>query len=465
MSVPAWIQDAVFYQIFPDRFANGDPSNDPENTLPWESPPTTWGFHGGDLRGIIQKFDYLLDLGVNAIYLNPIFLSNSNHRYHTVDYFVIDPRLGDLHDFRELLKIAHGHSVRIILDGVFNHCGRGFFPFVDLLENLERSPYREWFHVKRFPLDAYSPGKAETYQAWWGMKGLPKLNTDHLPVREYLMRVAKYWLDEGIDGWRLDVPNEIDDDTFWAQFREVVRSANQDAYILGEIWTADRRWVGDHHFDGLMNYPVREVLIDLLNGSQEKVSAFADRVENLLHYYPKENVAAMYGLLGSHDTERIYTKLERNINKVKMAYAFLFAYPGAPAVYYGDEIGFEGGKDPECRAAMIWDPVEWNQELYGWIKELIKMRKQLNSLRRGSYHRILVDDRQHIYAFARAVEGEIVTVVMNASPVQRTCRINGAILGWKEGQAVKNLLGIEEYGVADGSLLINLPAWSTIWIK
>jgi glycosidase len=188
-------------------------------------------------------------------------------------------------------------------------------------------------------------------------------------------------------------------------------------------------------------------------------------MESLLQYYPWNHAVAMYNLLGSHDTERIFTKLERNLNKVKMAFAFLFAYPGAPAVYYGDEVGFEGGKDPECRAAMVWDPFEWNQELHGWIKELIKMRKQLNSLRRGSYHRILVDDHQHIYAFARAVEGEIVTVVMNASPVQRACRINGAALGWKDGQAVKNILGIENYGVADGHLLINLPAWSTIWLQ
>jgi glycosidase len=466
MTVPDWIQDAVFYQIFPDRFANGDEQNDPEGVLPWNSLPTTWGFHGGDFRGIIQKFGYLLDLGINAVYLNPIFLSNSNHRYHTVDYFAIDPRLGTLQDFNELIKVAHEHGVRIILDGVFNHCGRGFFPFVDLLENQENSSYRHWFHVRRFPVDAYSPGKAETYLAWWGMKGLPKLNTDHPPVRKYLLKVARYWIEQGIDGWRLDVPNEIDDDAFWAEFREQVKSANPEAYLLGEIWMADRRWVGDHHFDGLMNYPLREALLDLLNGSQQKVSGFVARVESIIQTYPWENACAMYGLLGSHDTERIYSKLDRNLNKVKMAFAFLFAFPGAPAVYYGDEIGFEGGKDPECRAPMIWDPYDWNYELLGWVKQLVRTRKQELSLRRGGYHRLLVDDQHGLYAFARVLGEQAIMVVMNASPVSRSYRINVAGLGWQEGRLAKNLLGIEEFLVLpDQHLLLNLPAWSTIWIK
>jgi glycosidase len=158
MTVPYWVQDAVFYQIFPDRFANGDPSNDPPNVKAWGSPPTIWDFQGGDLRGVIQRLDYLLDLGVNAIYLNPIFQATSTHRYNTSDYFQIDPKLGTLADFRALLDAAHRNGMRVIIDGVFNHCGRGFFAFADLLENGEHSPYKDWFHVKKFPLDAYGHG-------------------------------------------------------------------------------------------------------------------------------------------------------------------------------------------------------------------------------------------------------------------------------------------------------------------
>jgi len=465
MSVPYWVQDAVFYQIFPDRFANGDQRNDPENVQNWESPPTLHGYQGGDLRGILNKLDYLLDLGINAIYLNPIFLSNANHRYHTVDYFKIDPRLGDHSDFQVLLKVAHANGVRIVIDGAFNHCGRGFFPFVDLLENLDSSGYKDWFHVKNFPLDAYSPGKSETYLGWWGLKGLPKFNTDHPPVRRYLLDVARYWIEQGVDGWRLDVPNEIDDDAFWDEFRQVVKSVNKDAYIVGEIWTADPRWVGQSHFDGLMNYPVRDALIEFLNGEMLPPTAFADKVENLLKLYPRENAYAMYVTLGTHDTERILTVLGGELNKVKLAFAFLFAYPGAPGVYYGDEIGMKGGKDPECRAAFPWtQPAEWKEELQGWVKTLISLRKRNPTLRHGDYQRLLTDDRRHCYAFSRTLADEVVVVVINASAAHRHFDLSIDSLGWKENQKLHNLLGWEEYSVSNNSLLVSLPPWSAIWL-
>ena len=163
MSTPYWLQDAIFYQIFPDRFSNSDSSNDPANIEKWGAAPTIWNFQGGDLRGIIQRFDYLLDLGINAIYLNPIFHSPSNHRYNTIDYYKIDPRVGTMLDFHSLIDLAHRNSVRIVLDGVFNHCSRGFFAFNDLLENGEFSAYKDWFHIHRFQLDAYSPGDAINY--------------------------------------------------------------------------------------------------------------------------------------------------------------------------------------------------------------------------------------------------------------------------------------------------------------
>ncbi len=464
MSVPYWVQDAVFYQIFPDRFANGDPSNDPLNVQPWGSPPTPWGFQGGDLRGIIEKMDYLLDLGVNALYLNPIFLANSTHRYDTVDYLQIDPRLGDLEDLKILLKVAHEHGVRVILDGVFNHCGRGFFAFVDIQENQLHSPYYDWFHIKRFPLDAYSPGNAENYLGWWSLKSLPKFNTDHKPVREYLLKVARYWIEQGIDGWRLDVPNEIDDDDFWGEFRNVVKSYNRDAFILGEIWTADPRWVGPRHFDGLMNYPVKEAILGLMNGGDLTITAFADRVEGLLQLYPRENAYAMYVPLGSHDTERILSALGGNLDKTKSAFAFLFAYPGAPAIYYGDEIGLKGGKDPECRGAFPWDPEGWVEELRAWVKSLISWRKRLAVLRRGEYQRLAADDHRHVYVFRRTLADDQVVVVLNASSSHRTYHLDHHKTGWKAGDVVRNLLGVEEFAVTSEGVLLSLSPWSTMWI-
>jgi cyclomaltodextrinase len=464
MTVPYWVEDTIFYQIFPDRFANGDTHNDPPNVQPWGSPPTSWGFQGGDLRGVIDKFDYILDLGINAIYLNPIFLSTSNHRYNTVDYFKIDPRVGTLEDFHALLATAHSNNVRVILDGVFNHCGRGFFGFNDVLENQDHSPYRDWFHVNKFPLDAYSPGKAEDYKAWWGFKSLPKFNTNNQAVRRYLLNVARYWIEQGSDGWRLDVPNEIDDDSFWLEFRESVKSINRDAYLVGEIWTIEPRWVGPDHFDGLINYPLRDAVLDFLNGGFISAAGFADQVEGILKRYLHENAYAMYVTLGSHDTERIYTRLNGDLNKLKLAYSFIFAYPGAPAIYYGDEIGMTGGKDPECRGAFNWNQETWLEELRGWLRTLISLRKRYVDLRRGAYQRVLADDRRNVYGFARTLGDEAVLVVMNASAAQRHLRLPVKELGWKDGLILHNLLGFEEYIVSGDNLVVSVPPWGSVWI-
>jgi cyclomaltodextrinase / maltogenic alpha-amylase / neopullulanase len=464
MTVPYWVEDAIFYQIFPDRFSNGDLHNDPPNVQPWGSPPNSWGFQGGDLRGIIDKFDYILDLGVNAIYLNPIFLSTSNHRYNTVDYFKVDPRVGTLDDFHALLETAHSNNVRVILDGVFNHCGRGFFAFNDLLENQDHSPYRDWFLVDKFPLDAYSPGKAEDYKAWWGFKSLPKFNTNNQAVRRYLLNVARYWIEQGADGWRLDVPNEIDDDSFWLEFRDTVKSINRDAYLVGEIWTVEPRWVGPDHFDGLMDYPVRDAVLDFLNGGFITATGFADQVEGILKRYPRENSYAMYVTLGSHDTERIYTRFNGDLNKIKLAFLFIFAYPGAPAIYYGDEIGMAGGKDPECRGAFNWNSDTWLEELRGWIRTLISLRKRYVALRRGSFQRVLVDDRRNIFAFSRTLGDEALLVVLNASAAQRHVRLPVKQLGWKDGLILHNLLGFEVYIVSGDNLVVSVPPWGGIWV-
>ncbi len=463
MTVPYWVQDAIFYQIFPDRFANGDVRNDPPNVDAWGSKPTIWNFMGGDLRGVIQKFDYLLDLGITAVYFNPIFQATSNHRYNISDYYRIDPKLGDIKDFRALLEVAHRNDVRVILDGVFNHCGRGFFAFNDVLENREHSPYRDWFHIKGFPLYAYNPEKGPNYKTWWDFRSLPKFNTDHPAVRNFIFGVARYWIEQGADGWRLDVPNEIDDDTFWAEFRHVVKSVNREAYILGEIWERDPRWVGEHHFDGLMNYPVRDALLRFLQG-EDSASDFAEQVEGLLDAYPREHVHAMFVPLGSHDTERLITLLDGELAKVKMAFAFQFAYPGAPAVYYGDEIGICGGKDPGCRRAFPWNRDEQDEALRAWVKRLISLRKRLVSLRRGDYHPVFLDRKGQAYAFGRTLGDEAVLIVLNAGGSRRFLRLPVKALGWRDGRIVRDLLGVEEYIVSGDEVVVTLDPWSSAWI-
>ncbi|HLC04005.1 MAG TPA: glycoside hydrolase family 13 protein [Anaerolineales bacterium] len=462
MGVPGWVQDAVFYQIFPDRFANGDPSNDPPNVQSWGSAPTTWGFQGGDIQGIIQRLDYLQDLGITALYLNPIFQATSNHRYNTTDYFQIDPKLGRMSDFQQLLERAHSRGMRIVLDGVFNHCGRGFFAFSDLMENGQHSPYLDWFHVRRFPLEAYGSGAAENYLGWWNLKSLPKFNTNNPEVREYLLRVARYWIAQGIDGWRLDVPNEIDDDSFWAEFGSAVKSANPEAYLVGEIWDVNPRWVSPGHFDGLMNYPFRAALLDLMNGGPQAATGFGERDEGIMRAYPWENTLAHLVPIGTHDTERIRTVLGRSKAKVRLAMLLQFAHPGAPCVYYGDEIGLEGGKDPASRAAFPLDEAGWDQTTHRLVQKLAGLRRRLPQLRRGEYRRLVEDDQAGTCAFARVIDARPVMVAANTTRSTKNFRLRPSDYGLEVGSILVEAVEGREVGLRDGELELKLPPYGGV---
>jgi glycosidase len=458
MTVPQWVQDSIFYQIFPDRFNNGNKGNDPVNMLPWEANPTNEGFHGGDLRGIIDRMYYLIDLGINAVYLNPIFLSPSNHRYNTVDYYRVDPKLGTQGELLTLLDVAHRNNVRVILDGVFNHCGRGFFAFSDILENQRASPYINWFHIHKFPVDAYSPGDASTYTGWWKYKSLPKFNTNEPAVRKYILDVARYWIEQGFDGWRLDVPNEIDDDSFWYDFRQVVKNTNSEAYLLGEIWDGNPRWVGPHHFDGLMNYPVRTLIIDLL---MQKIlpQAFMNGSLSWLEKYPRENVFALFNLVGSHDTERILTTLKGEIAKVKLAMLLLLTYPGAPSIYYGDEIGISGGSDPDCRRTFSWDESHWNNILRQWVRKLIWIRRERFALRHGEM-RFIECGNHHGLAFIRRDHNDTLLVVINPSDTTMRLEIDLEGSGMQQYDSIKSMLFTEKVNTLDGKIAIPLEPWS-----
>lgn len=459
MSVPSWVQDAIFYQIFPDRFANGDRSNDPVNVQPWGSTPTQRGFQGGDLPGIIQRFEYLLELGVNALYLNPIFAAASNHRYNTMDYYRIDPRLGTREHFQELLALAHKHELRVVLDGVFNHCGRGFFAFQDVLENEAQSAYKEWFHIRRFPLDAYGEGEAMNYEAWWRMRSLPKFNVDNPQVRQYLLDVARHWIHQGVDGWRLDVPNEIEEDSFWVEFRDTVKQADPQAYLVGEIWEVDPSWVGDRRFDGLMNYPVRQSLLDFFQDEGISAGEFTSEIESIYRAYDRKNTFSHYLPLGSHDTERIRTALGGDLGRVKLAFQFIFTYPGAPSIFYGDEVGLQGGKDPDCRQAFPWEPSKWEHGLRDHIRKLISLRKRSRALRRGELRFLSLVGSPRACAFSRTTERDAAVAVFNASAVPASLAVGVSELGWTEGGKLRGLLYGGEFEVQDGCIPLTLTPW------
>ncbi|MEO8571525.1 MAG: glycoside hydrolase family 13 protein [Chloroflexota bacterium] len=409
VDTPAWARDAMFYQIFPDRFAASDRVQKPGILEPWDAPPTVNGFKGGDLRGVAERLDYLADLGVNAIYLTPIFSSASNHRYHTYDYFEVDPLLGGNDALRELLDAAHGRGMRVVLDGVFNHTGRGFWPFHHVLETGAESPYRGWFHLDQERLDAGrplwpyppegTPPSELGYEAWWGLPALPKLNTDHPDVREYLFTVAEYWLRFGIDGWRLDVPEEIKNEAFWQEFRGRCRAIRPDAYLVGEIWRIAPEWLRGDRFDALMNYPLGEAILGYAGGAHLNLDAvdsipqyrdwlrpldgpgFAARLTELSTVYDPGVVAVQLNLLGSHDTPRMRTVLGDDLAGVRLATLIQTTLPGAPCIYYGDEIGLAGWTDPDCRRAFPWDEGGWDHALRDAVRGLLRLRAGEPALR------------------------------------------------------------------------------------
>jgi len=434
---PDWVQDAIFYQIFPDRFAKSPRIEKPHNLEAWDTPPTTFGFKGGDLLGIVEHLDYLTDLGITALYLNPIFQSTANHRYHTHDYFQVDPILGGNAAFKTLLEAAHARGIRIILDGVFNHASRGFYQFNHTLENGQASPYLDWFHFHRFPVRAYDAHP--DYDAWWNIAALPKFNHQNPQVREFLLRVAEHWIQQGIDGWRLDVPGEIDDDEFWRTFRQRVKNANPDAYIVGEVWQRADRWLRGDQFDAVMNYqftraclaflvedPQRDLLHEHSYGSVQPINAeeFARRLTDMLTWYPRAITYAQLNLLNSHDTARLITIARGDPTALQLALLVMFTYVGAPMLYYGDEIALEGRTDPDCRRAMIWEPSTRGRQMLAFVKRLTALRHKYVALRRGALTTLLANGKT--YAFARhCPDAPTLIIALNAErqPVTLDLRV------------------------------------------
>lgn len=464
---PSWVKDAIFYQIFPDRFARSEQLPKPTNLEAWETPPSVLGFKGGDLVGVMEQLDYLSDLGVNALYLNPIFQSAANHRYHTHDYYQVDPLLGGNAAFRHLIERAHTRGIRIMVDGVFNHSSRGFFQFNHILENGTHSPYADWFHVFEYPLNPYDHSRAPQYAAWWGLHALPKFNTDLPAVRAFLWDVAAYWADFGIDGWRLDVPNEIDDDEFWREFRRRVKTLNPDAYICGEIWGDARRWLQGDQFDSVMNYLFTKGAIGFFIGKEmdeallEGVGYYpippldapkmAAQVERLLSLYPSDVTQVQLNLLGSHDTARFLSIARGDVRALQLATLFQMVYPGAPCIYYGDEIGMMGGKDPECRAAFPWQAREaWNEELLTFTRRATALRHNHPSLRRGSYRTLHA--KGSVYCFERALEDVRLIVAFNVG--RRTAPVTLPLSGTR----LAPLFGtLPEIPITEGHAELKLP--------
>jgi glycosidase len=487
-TVPAWTKSAVVYQIFPDRFRNGNSANDPRTgepryddpvlALPWNTLPegycrsySTGGcstqprgrdYMGGDLEGVTQKLDYLRGIGVNTIYLNPIFTAKSNHRYDTASYDEVDPHLGGGAAFDALVAAARARGMRVILDGVFNHMSSDSplfdryhrYPHTGACEATD-SGFRPWFIFSGTGPCAGNTG----YASWANFDSLPVLAKGSDLVRDYFIgapdSVARVWIKRGAAGWRLDVMGDPSfPASWWPSFRQVVKGADRDAVIVGELWQKDTNLVrqlrGDRA-DSTMNYRLRDAVLGLLapgdfdakgfkgSGSPIRPSEFASRVSSIYEDYPRPAWAALMNLIDSHDTERALWTLTPGApspaakaanaaaGKARLRVASLLQYtlPGMPTVYYGDEAAVTGADDPDDRRTFPWPDTGGapDEELTAWYRTLASMRAAAPALRDGDLRFLLAHDRAGTVAFVRATNDPFAFVVVNRSTAERTIAV------------------------------------------
>jgi glycosidase len=448
--VPDWMRGAVMYQIFPERFANGDPSLDPHGVDPWGAPPHWLSHQGGDLIGIANKADYLADLGVDVVYLNPIFSSPSTHKYDAVDFYQVDEHFGGNEALRRLVDRLHNRAIRLIIDASFNHCHPTFFAFADLIANGAASPYRDWFVVREFPVavtvrpqrmalsgwsnpDAYlehlhrlseqaslpvhamdddGPPVETNYECWYGVPSMPRLNLANPETRQYFLDVAAHWVTEySIDGYRMDVARYVDDD-FWLDFRAVVKKANPDAYLLAEIMGDASPWLQGDRFDATMNYTFRDLCVDYFATGKSTTEEFVDGYSRMQAMYPPQVIDVNQNLLSSHDTERFLHLAGEDPIRVRLAMAFQLLAQGAPGLYYGDEVGMTGGEEPASRGAFPWhDEDLWNRNLLDTVMALTWMRRRHPALRYGEMK--IVWHSGETFAFTRTYQDERLLVIIN----------------------------------------------------
>ena len=474
IQTPNWVKNAVFYEIFPDRFAKAKPPQNASQNFqqvefePWREPPTLQGYKGGNLWGVMEKLDYLQDLGITALYLTPIFQSACNHRYHTHDYYRVDPILGGNEALQELLKQAHQRNMKVVLDGVFNHASRGFFYFNDILENGPYSPWVNWFHIQDWPVSAYNGDLPANYAGWVGNRALPEFNHENPDVREYIMQVGEYWIQQGIDGWRLDVPYQIEIPGFWEEFRERVKKINSEAYIVGEVWSDARYWLDGNQFDGVMNYVFTGPTIAFTAGDRvdralveqpdytpypaQNASEYAQHIETLLGMYDWEIQLTQLNLLASHDTARLFSIAQGDRASVKLATMLLLTFPGAPCIYYGDEVGLPGALDPDSRRCFPSEEA-WDQDLLQWHKTLIQLRHRYPALRTGEYKILYAKDL--VYVFARSLAASELIIGINAATEATEVQVSTEKL---HSQPQNKLCGEGNWRWEKDILVLSLPS-------
>ena len=423
---PSWVKDQIWYSIFPERFANGDPTTNVDGTLAWgdtDSYSNNQRF-GGDLQGIIDHLDHIQDMGFTGLYMTPIFPSDSSHKYDVNDYLDIDPAFGDKATFHRLVQAVHERGMKIMLDAVYNHCGFRHPFFQDVLRNGTKSKYYDCFYIidatkPIIPFELHEDGTIDrksvrkvfqdksklNYRTFAFTPFMPKLNTTHPIMKEHLLHAATYWIKEfDIDGWRLDVSDEVPH-AFWRDFRIAVKTAKPDAYIIGENWADSTPWLRGDQYDGVMNYELLFPIWDYfgLHKSRKRSSSttFVHHVNHVFTNYPKNVLPYLYNLVDSHDTTRILEVCDNDPVRVQLPYLFLFSLPGSPSIYYGGEIGLSGGHDPDNRRCMIWDDTKWDDTIRTFLKTVIRLRKEHMSFGSVDFEWLDVSDKDDYLVYRK----------------------------------------------------------------
>lgn len=417
--IPKWAENKVVYQIFPSRYATTE--NIPESVW-YKSPIGHMDNLQGNLKGIINHLPHLKELGIDVIYMTPIFMSDSSHKYDTIDYYRIDPSFGSEDELRELVDKAHDMGMRVVLDGVFNHTSPKFFAFKDIKEKGEASPYLNWYYIKDFPIRFGSRTEKPNFKSFAYYGGMPKLNLNNPETGDYFINVAKYWIDRcHIDGWRLDVGDEISH-IFWKKFRKALREQSKDTLIIGEIWHYAGDFLEGDEWDTVMNYQFYLAVQDFVAKETMTASEFVESLDFMRGNLNRKVYPVLWNLIDSHDTARFTHVCGENREKIKLAAALQLLSTGMPMIYYGDEYGMKGGGDPDCRRGMVWDEKYQDKEIFEWYKRLIKIRKEYPVITKGELIKCQTDDENGTIIETRQLDGEEVIMIFHGKREEITLK-------------------------------------------
>ena len=487
--VPDWVYGGVMYQIFPERFNYSDTNSLFEEKVEWGSTPKRLEFQGGDLYGIIDKLDYIQNLNVNILYLNPIFLSGSTHRYDTWDHFKVDPKLGGEKALEKLIDELHARKMKIIFDTSLNHVHPKHFAFQDIIKNGEKSKYKDWFTIYEYPvhlkhrphlyentykvgwdgnekeykqylektfleteipvknIDDDGPIVEPSYKSWWGVPDMPKINYSCEDARKWALDVTAFWINNfNIDGWRMDVAKEIDL-LFWKDFRNIAKDSNQNVLLFSEIFGDTSQWLQGDMFDGTMNYSFRESMVDYFATKRMNISEFSDSLANLYFMYSFKALSSCQNLLSSHDVKRFLNRCSDDSS----IYGPIFmqaTFPGIAGIYYGDEIGLNGGNEPNNREAFPWnDEGSWDLNLQNYIREIMNIKSSNNILKYGNFQ--LLPNQNDAIVFRRALRDKSLLCIFNRSEDQKNIKIPSTAHG------IEQIFGNSDIQLDDGNILIS----------